>query len=189
MTLLGKEHPDMIIDSNIITLQELNLFEVKYSKDGKFYIARSYFTSAWISKEPCGPEFIKSNKLSKFSDIARIEEYKCSSMSEFKKLKFTSVIDLASYYEKARLSLESWVINSYKELGKYEIQITLKHTPLIHADCLIGTKSSNGTVKLLGCITFYKNMEPVITSILDNEIRVVFEKINPKYERIGCGNG
>lgn len=75
--LLKKERVSSIMKSHESHYKDLHCVDVHYVKDGGYYIARSFYTDAWIAIRPVGPEIASDGNviMDSIYDVATITKF------------------------------------------------------------------------------------------------------------------
>lgn len=140
--LVALERPDYIISFDTVKGTELSCVFVKYKKSDKFYIAVSFFTHAWISKNP----IVKQSYVPVFSlsDVANIIEFR-----EYKEC-LESDIPTESYIRNIESTVKAEFIEQFRDTlpkcdgYKFEYSLSLAPVPILTAkaslnNTIIGT--------------------------------------------------
>lgn len=78
-SLVKATRPDYIIDMRVASCDGLNSVSCKWAKGDTYYCASSFFTDAWISKNPWGPSKAPTEgkvQSAKLEDIAVVSLFK-----------------------------------------------------------------------------------------------------------------
>ena len=158
LSLLKKAKVSSILKVVESDYRDLNCADVFYTKGGTYFVARAFYTDAWISSRPIGPELSVDGYLSVdgVESIATIFTFDNSkSWMAFPPLPVELLKNVYKLVERQAISFISPVFGQYVELVT-ATKFTFTPTPsiivtLCNSDGLLGTCTVqlDGSVQLL----------------------------------------
>lgn len=123
-TLLKKERPDFISDMRTVSEGPLTAATIKYAKDGKYFVANTYFTDSWVSATP----YPKPGQVVReLSDVCDIKEFKTRTLME--SYPIVTKQDLRDFYMGLQIAATKslkhlFAENEYGDLVKATVQLS-----------------------------------------------------------------
>lgn len=170
ISFLRKEKVTSILCTHKVTYRELTGVDIYYVKDGKYYVATSFYTDAWMAREPIGPVANWDGKVwaESIYDVATIAVY--NDVVDWKAHADVTKEYLQRFYEYvngcARVSADR-LLSQYKNLI-YKTDFLLLPSPMIlvvlaRGDQYLGTIS----ISMDGYSRAVATANDVITDVLE----------------------
>lgn len=175
LEFLRGENVSAVLSVTSASYRELSCVEYRYIKDGNIYMARVYFTVAWISMSPLGPTHQTTSdmgvdSLGTFEDIADIQQY--LSVVELKRVPAITSSQLESFYCTLSQQAEEY---ARKVLAGSDCQIVMSHFSFLpHPHVMVALTSDrtylgsvsvsvNGNIEVVSC--YDSSLHPIINSL------------------------
>lgn len=116
ISLLKKEKISSIMKSVSASYRDLHCVDVFYVKDGQYYIARSFYTDAWLAPNPIGPLVAEEGYIlaDSLEDVAYVRSYGVD-VARWKRVPSLTDKDVAKIYSAITDRARSFVESTLRE--------------------------------------------------------------------------
>ena len=132
ISLLSKENISSILHCKVEEFKDLGYCDVRYVKEGQYYIANSFFTPAWIAPTPAGPKVDRNENfiIDSVYDVATVRVFE--NPIQWKAVPFISKVHLQKIYDELDVKASNFINNlsQPKRLDKYIHSVKFTLTPL-----------------------------------------------------------
>lgn len=161
MYILKRDGISSILKTLECAHRDLHCIDVYYVKDGGYYIARSFYTDAWISAQPIGPKISESGNIimDTISDVATVRRFE--DVSSWKSFNTLDSAALEIIYEALIMQSKRFIVELFQDYSCIVHSVNFIFIPvpsivvtLVKEEEFLGSVSVDltGKLTLLNCV-------------------------------------